>query len=72
MEDENAGLVPTEPSAVAADIDNLQATVKRLVREREVLPQPMFWSLFHTRLKSIRRQKELSRVVSQAFGESES
>lgn len=60
------------PSAVARDIENLQATVKRLSSQREVLPQPLFWSLFHTRLASIKKQKEISRVVSEVLGESDS
>jgi hypothetical protein len=62
---------PKERSAVAANIDNLQATVRRLAEEREVLPQPLFWSLFHTRLASIKKQKEIARVVSEALGETE-
>jgi len=62
---------PTERSAVATNIDNLQATVRRLAEEREVLPQPLFWSLFHTRLTAIKKQKEIARVVSEALGESE-
>jgi hypothetical protein len=61
---------PKERSAVAANIDSLQATVKRLAEERDVLPQPLFWSLFHTRLASIKKQKEISRVVSEVLGES--
>jgi hypothetical protein len=59
-----------ERSAVAANIESLQATVKRLAEERDVLPQPLFWSLFHSRLASIKKQKEISRVVSEVLGES--
>ena len=61
---------PKERSAVAANIENLQATVKRLADEREVLPQPLFWSIFHSRLAAIKKQKEISRVVSEVRGES--
>jgi hypothetical protein len=60
---------PRERSAVATNIDNLKATVKRLADEREVLPQPLFWSLFHTRLASIKKQKEIERVVEVALGQ---
>lgn len=59
-----------ERSAVADDIEKLQATVRRLASERETLPQPLFWSLFHTRLEAIRKQKELARVVKESLGES--
>ncbi len=70
MSDENDPTEPREKSAVALDIEKLQSTVKRLATEREVLPQPLFWSLFHTRLNAIRKQKEISRVVEDALGES--
>jgi hypothetical protein len=68
--DDDVDREPKERSAVAANIESLQATVKRLAEERDVLPQPLFWSLFHSRLASIKKQKELSRVVSEALGES--
>ena len=70
-EEDSDELQPRERSVVAANIDNLQATVKRLAEEREVLPQPLFWSLFHTRLASIKKQKEIERVVGEALGELE-
>jgi len=60
---------PRERSAVAENIESLQATVRRLAEEREVLPQPLFWSLFHSRLSAIKKQKEISRVVAEALGE---
>ena len=72
MDDDLDDTPGKDPSALARDIENLQATVKRLASEREVLPQPLFWSLFHTRLASIKKQKEISRVVSEVLGESES
>jgi len=71
MDDDSDETPSRERSAVALDIEDLQATVKRLASEREVLPQPLFWSLFHTRLASIKKQKEISRVVSEVLGESE-
>ncbi|NDF15733.1 hypothetical protein EB061_10500 [bacterium] len=58
---------PKERSAVATNIESLQATVRRLAEERDVLPQPLFWSLFHSRLASIKKQKEISRVVSEVL-----
>ncbi len=70
MSDESEPLEPREKSAVAQDIERLKSTVTRLAAEREVLPQPLFWSLFHTRLSAIRKQKEISRVVEDALGES--
>jgi hypothetical protein len=70
MSDEENQSEPRERSAVAVDIEKLQSTVRRLASERETLPQPLFWSLFHSRLNAIRKQKEISRVVQDALGES--
>lgn len=70
MDDEFDESPARERSAVAVDIEKLQSTVKRLASERETLPQPLFWSLFHSRLEAIRKQKEISRVVRETLGES--
>lgn len=70
-DDDSDTCIIKERSALAANIDSLQATVKRLTEERDVLPQPLFWSLFHSRLSAIKKQKEISRVVSEALGEPE-
>jgi hypothetical protein len=70
-DDDSADLRPRETSSVASNIESLQTTVKRLAEERDVLPQPLFWSLFHTRLSAIKKQKEIARVVSEALGESQ-
>jgi hypothetical protein len=56
-----------ERSAVAVDIEKLQKTVLRLANEREVLPQPLFWSLFHTRLENIRKQKHIERTLKECL-----
>jgi hypothetical protein len=69
MDDDSDDIRPRERSAISANIDNLKATVKRLSEEREVLPQPLFWSLFHSRLSAIKKQKEIERVVGEALGE---
>ena len=69
MEEDSDTPNPREPSALAADIQDLKRTVRRLAEDRERIPQPLFWSLFHTRLEAMRKQKELSRVVAAALGE---
>lgn len=53
---------PCERSAIANELSALQETVLRLARERERLPQPLFWSLFNSRLKDIKRHKEEQRL----------
>lgn len=60
---------PTERSAIASEIEDLRSTITRLANERERLPQPLFWSLFHTRLSKIRKTKELNRLLAHLFNE---
>lgn len=58
-----------EKTAVAKDLEKLKKTVLRLATERERLPQPLFWSLFNSRLKDIKKSKEVSRILREALGE---
>lgn len=58
-----------ERSAVAREIAELQETILRLARDRERLPQPLFWSLFNSRLEDIKRHKESERALKSALGE---
>lgn len=67
MNEEDDTPTPVERSAVAKDIESLQKTVLRLAEEREVLPQPLFWSLFHTRLESIRKHKNIERTLRECL-----
>jgi hypothetical protein len=57
-----------EKSPVAREIEDLQATVLRFARERERLPQPLFWSLFNARLRDIKKNKELERLLRESLG----
>ena len=57
-----------EKSAIAKEIETLQETILRLARNRERLPQPLFWSLFHSRISDIKRNKELSRLLKDVLG----
>ena len=62
----------SEKSVVAREVDDLQRTILRLARDRERLPQPLFWSLFNSRLRDIKKQKELRRLLKETLGEAES
>ena len=42
-----------ERSRVAEEVEDLRSTILRLAKDRERLPQPLFWSLFNSRLKDI-------------------
>jgi hypothetical protein len=63
--------VEVERSRLAEEIDDLRTTILRLAKDRDRLPQPLFWSLFNSRLKEIKRNKELSRLVSEVFNGTE-
>jgi hypothetical protein len=62
-DDEADDIAPAPRSVIAEDIADLQKTVRRLAEQREVLPQPLFWSLFQARLEGIRKQKEIDRTL---------
>ena len=68
MKDDDSEVpTPVERSATARDVSKLQETIRRLIDEREVLPQPLFWSLFNSRLSDIKKQKEVSRLLRQTL-----
>lgn len=72
LHEEDESSVATEKSSIAKEIEGLQTTILRLARDRERLPQPLFWSLFNSRIREIKQNKEVRRVLQEAFGESES
>ncbi len=52
-----------EKSGLAREVSRLHDASKRAVEKRDHIPQPLFWSLFHSRIKSIKRRKEKDRLV---------
>ena len=68
QEPEDDEIQPLERTAIAREVSSLQDTVLRLARDRERLPQPLFWSLFNSRLKDIKRHKEEQRAIKAALG----
>jgi len=54
-------------SKLAEELEELRRTVFETVRKRERLPQPLFWSLFHARIKRMRgareRERELKKLL---------
>ncbi len=57
-----------ERSQTAKEIADLQERILRLARDRERLPQPLFWSLFNSRIQEIKKDKELKRLLSDVLG----
>jgi len=58
----------TERSQTAKEIADLRDRILRLARDRERLPQPLFWSLFNSRIQEIKKEKELKRLLSDVLG----
>lgn len=50
-----------EPSELAQRINRLKKSVLDSVRERERLPQPLFWSLFNHEIQDIKRDRAIER-----------
>lgn len=57
-----------ERTQTANEIAALHEKLMRLARERERLPQPLFWSLFNSRIQEIKKNKELQRMLSEVLG----
>jgi hypothetical protein len=57
-----------EPSSVARAVERLKAASFKTAREREQVPQPLFWSLFHAQLQDIKAKKREARLLSELFG----
>ena len=59
---------PHERSATAKEIADLQDKILKFARNRERLPQPLFWSLFNSRIREIKKNKELERLLNDMLG----
>jgi TATA-binding protein-associated factor Taf7 len=57
-----------ERTQTAKEIAALHEKLMRLARDRERLPQPLFWSLFNSRIQEIKKNKELQRLLSDVLG----
>jgi len=57
-----------EKTQTAKEIAALHEKLMRLARDRERLPQPLFWSLFNSRIQEIKKNKELQRLLSDVLG----
>ena len=58
-----------EVSALAQDLRNLHSSALKAVTKREVLPQPLFWSLFLGQINEIRRRKAQEKLLSSLLAE---
>lgn len=70
--DEDESQAAVEPSSVANEVRQLKSAIDSAIAKRERIPQPMFWYLFHSRIKDIRKRRELLRILSGVFGDERS
>ena len=66
MDDEIAS--GREPSPLAVEIKDLSEAVGRAAAKRSRLPQPLFWSLFHSRIEELKRKKNKQRILDTILG----
>ena len=66
--EEDGESVIIEKSQTAKEIADLQERILRLANNRERLPQPLFWSLFNSRISEIKKNKELARLLNDVLG----
>ncbi|MBL7661893.1 hypothetical protein JNK13_03980 [bacterium] len=55
------------PSYVARELERLKHQAFSNAARRERLPQPLFWSLFFSKVKSIRTHKEQEDLLKGLF-----
>ena len=53
-----------ERSELAQEIDSLKANTLRAIQKRELVPHPLFWSLFLNRVAGIRGRKAKRALLS--------
>ena len=53
-----------EASYVAREIQRIKSATIEAAEKRDRLPQPLFWSLFHSALKEVRDAKKRKRDLA--------
>ena len=57
-----------ERSSIATELERLKTSTIEAAAKRERLPQPLFWSLFHSVISEVREKKRAQRVVDELLG----
>ena len=70
-QEERDGASVAEQSDIARAVSRLKEASFRTARERERVPQPLFWSLFSSELQSIKKRKRQQRLLTELFGSGE-
>jgi len=61
-------LQPTK-TRLSEELDRLKRASIDALSKRETVPQPLFWSLFHSELAQLKRRKHLERFIQGVFEE---
>ena len=51
-----------QKSLISSRVDRLKGATLKIIRGRDRLPQPFFWSLFHSEIAEIKKKKHKQRV----------
>lgn len=57
----------TERERVSTRLERLRENTLGVIKRRERVPQPLFWSLFHAELAEIKKRKERERKARLAL-----
>jgi hypothetical protein len=55
-----------EPS-IARRLDKIRSATIQAAEKRGRLPQPLFWSLFHSEIAQLKKEKELRRLLQEVL-----
>ena len=59
---------PREKSSIAAEIERLKKASFNAASERERVPQPLFWSLFNSQIRELKKEKKALRALEEILG----
>jgi hypothetical protein len=68
VEPEQGDFEARQRSALAQELHALKLKAFELSQTRARIPQPLFWSLFNSKLKDIKQRKALERNVKELLG----
>ena len=68
MSDQNDSSRPGK-TPLALELEQVRDATLRAAAKRDHLPQPLFWSLFHARIRELKQEKSTERAIKQAFAQ---
>ena len=68
MSDQN-GDTSVRKTPLAIELEQVRDATLRAAAKREHLPQPLFWSLFHSRIRELKQEKSSERAIKQTLAQ---